>query len=86
MGTFHTLMSSSESILKTIYILSLLAVFAISPLAAQQHSASGAQNTRPHSAKGGVPVSSPEPITMIALAGGAAAAGGLASRRRKKSQ
>lgn len=32
----------------------------------------------------GVPVNSPEPITMIALAGGAAAAGGLASRRKKK--
>lgn len=29
------------------------------------------------------PVSSPEPITMLALAGGAAAAGGLAYRRRK---
>lgn len=32
---------------------------------------------------GSVPVSSPEPITMIALAGGAAAAGAVARRRRK---
>jgi hypothetical protein len=29
------------------------------------------------------PVNSPEPITMLAIAGGAAAAGGLAYRRRK---
>lgn len=29
------------------------------------------------------PVNSPEPITLLALAGGAAAAGGLAYRRRK---
>jgi len=32
---------------------------------------------------GSVPVNSPEPITMIALAGGAAAAGAVARRRRK---
>ncbi|MHC4837032.1 MAG: PEP-CTERM sorting domain-containing protein [Planctomycetota bacterium] len=33
--------------------------------------------------KGQVPVYSPEPITMIALAGGAAASAALAHRRRK---
>lgn len=30
------------------------------------------------------PISSPEPLTMLALAGGAAAAGGLAFRRKNK--
>ena len=32
------------------------------------------------------PVTNPEPITLVALAGGAAVAGGLLRRRRKQAQ
>lgn len=32
------------------------------------------------------PVNSPEPMTMLALAGGAAAAGGVLARRRRKDE
>jgi len=49
------------------------------PLLAQQ--APGKANaSRP------APVNSPEPMTMLALAGGAAAAGGVLARRRNKEE
>lgn len=65
-------------------ILTALAVLALGPIAvAQQAAAHSGPNNAPIQSTS-VPVSSPEPITMIALAGGAAAAGGLAHRRRKR--
>lgn len=76
------LLTSPEKSVKIIFALTLIAAFAVSPLAAQHASASSGQA----GARGNnsVPMNSPEPITMIALAGGAAAAGGLAGRRRRK--
>ena len=69
--------------MKTILSLTLIAAFAISPLAAQ-HASSSPGKAGAGRAHNSVPMNSPEPITMIALAGGAAAAGGLAGRRRRK--
>ncbi|MFK5956131.1 MAG: PEP-CTERM sorting domain-containing protein [Planctomycetota bacterium] len=68
--------------MKNIIALVLLAAFAVSPLAAQ-HATAGAGKAGARQ-NNSVPMSSPEPITMIALAGGAAAAGAFAGRRRKK--
>ena len=59
--------------LKCLLVICLAVVFSGALLASQQRPAS----------RGGSPINSPEPITMIALAGGAVAAGGLAYRRRK---
>ena len=50
-----------------------------SPIAAQQGPGKAAAS-KP------TPVASPEPMTMLALAGGAAAAGGVLSRRRRKDE
>lgn len=68
------------------FLLSSIAILVLGPVAiAQQASVKSAGNAMQAGAAGAqVPVSSPEPITMIALAGGAAAAGGLAHRRRNK--
>lgn len=68
--------------MKIIFALTLIAAFAVSPLAAQHSTTSAGQSGA--RSNNSVPMNSPEPITMIALAGGAAAAGGLAGRRRRK--
>ncbi|MGB0952237.1 MAG: PEP-CTERM sorting domain-containing protein [Planctomycetota bacterium] len=70
--------------MKNLIAIASIALIAIAPLAAQHATASSSHNKAGSpSGAAQVPISSPEPITMIALAGGAAAAGGLASRRRK---
>ena len=69
--------------MKIILALTVIAALAVSPLAAQHASTSGSGQTNARGANS-VPMNSPEPITMIALAGGAAAVGGLAGRRRRK--
>lgn len=66
--------------MKTIFGITLIALFAIGPLSAQRTS-SGNTGAR---GQNSTPMNSPEPITMIALAGGAAAVGVAARRRKKK--
>lgn len=66
--------------MKTIFCFTLIALFAIGPLSAQRTSA-GKAGAR---SQDSTPMNSPEPITMIALAGGAAAVGFAARRRKKK--
>lgn len=48
----------------------------VQSVSGNSHAGGGGRNS--------VPMNSPEPITMIALAGGAAFAGGLSSRKKKK--
>ena len=65
---------------KTLLIVSVAALLA-TPLLAQssfQHKTKRARTT--------VPVNSPEPLTMLALAGGAAAGGVAAAKRKKKNK
>ncbi len=68
------------------FILSIVAILVLGPMAVAQQGSVARGNNLQNAASAGaqVPVSSPEPITMIALAGGAAAAGGLAHRRRNR--
>lgn len=68
------------------FILSILAILVLGPTAVAQQANATRGNSLQNATSAGtpVPVSSPEPITMIALAGGAAAAGGLAHRRRNR--
>lgn len=63
--------------LKSILLLACAAAFLGAALAAQQGvPASHVPN----------PVNNPEPLTLLALAGGALAAGGLAYRKRKRDE
>lgn len=68
------------------FLFSIVAILVLSPMAVAQQADAvrGSSMQNATSAGTQVPVSSPEPITMIALAGGAAAAGGLAHRRRNR--
>jgi hypothetical protein len=68
------------------FLFSIVAILVLGPMAAAQQSSAVRGNNLQNANSAGtqVPVSSPEPITMIALAGGAAAAGGLAHRRRNR--
>jgi len=72
--------------MRNAFILSIVAILVLGPMAAAQQSSAVRGNNLQNANSAGtqVPVSSPEPITMIALAGGAAAAGGLAHRRRNR--
>jgi hypothetical protein len=69
--------------LKYILTLSTVILLAAGPLVAQQaQSTNGGAGAQSHGAA--TLVSSPEPITMLALAGGAGAALGMAKRRRNR--
>ncbi len=68
--------------LKYFLALFFLATMAMSPAYAQ-HAPSSAQIGATQS-RSNMPINSPEPLSMIALAGGAAAAAGMAGRRRNK--
>lgn len=65
--------------MKTLLFLILSVALTGMPLLAQQ-APGNATASRP------APVNSPEPMTMLALAGGAAAAGGVLARRRRKDE
>lgn len=79
-----TFPSSLGKTLKQLITLTVLAFAIVGSAAAQSSSSTNAKHTAPSRDKGMAPISSPEPVTMIALAGGSAAAVGLAARRRKK--
>jgi hypothetical protein len=60
--------------MKFLLVPAILAFLVAGSIAAQNPSSTGVRN---------VPVSSPEPMTMLALAGGVGAALGLSKRRNK---
>jgi hypothetical protein len=70
--------------MKRLLSLALFGVLAAASASAQATSIDPGAPTRPNDiGRNSPPVTNPEPITLVALAGGAAVAGGLMRRRKQ---
>ena len=71
--------------MKRLLSLALFSLLAAASVSAQATPINPGSPTRPNDiGRNSPPVTNPEPITLVALAGGAAVAGGLLRRRRKQ--
>ena len=73
--------------MKRLLSLALLTVLAAGTASAQANGIGRGSGVRPSDiGRNSPPVTNPEPVTLVALAGGAAVAGGLLRRRRKQAK